>query len=155
MAKVCDMGLYDLAQMGDVPVTRATYFVAPEMAETGKGVAQTDVYSFGILMWYLLRGYCNSRTAKPARSINDPTNYDPYQSKTATEFMKEAHLQDIRPEVDQLSSGLCQKAGVCQNAVSVLKSCWARESSHRWGCGRLKHEFGTLTEQLTSAERKN
>lgn len=139
------MGLYDIANMKASKVTRAVYFVAPELATSTGEVATSDVYSIGILMWYLFKGYYESSAATTAMS--DPVNYRKVEpGAPASKFFKMVCDVDVqlRPEVDQWSS----PDHKLRKAAVLMQRCWHRDNTERLDCGRLRDEFDKVEEEL-------
>jgi serine/threonine protein kinase len=137
-AKLCDMGMHDIAYMKQNTVTRAVYFVAPELAESEtEGVATTDVYSIGILLWYLIKGY--SVVKEPGKAVPDPSKFGSYENAPATEFFKMVSDPSVllRPELDEWGS----HGHRLSNAADLMKRCWQHNSSERLDRRSLKDEL--------------
>ena len=139
------MGMYDIPSMKDSEITRAVYFVAPEMVSNTEGVASTDVYSMGILLWYLFKAY--SMRSKPPIAVPDPSSYGVCGTRAiASVFFDKVCDPNIqlRPDLEEWSSPEHE----LKNAAALMQKCWQQESSERLDCGRLKDEFQKLTEEL-------
>ena len=137
------MGMYDIAAMKDKEITRAVYFVAPELVLETEGVATTDVYSIGILLWYLFKAY--SIQATPPTVVPNPNSYSVCGSSAkASDFFKRVCHSNLRPELEEWSS-----PGHDLNQAAVLmEKCWRADSSARLDCGSLKDELQQLTVKI-------
>ena len=139
------MGMYDIASMKDSKITRAVYFVAPELVLEPEGVPTTDVYSIGILLWYLFKAY--STQTKPPLTVPDPSSYNACgTNSTASVFFDMVCDPDIhlRPELDEWSS----RDHKLNQAAVLMKMCWRHDSSERFDCGRLQSELQQVTKEL-------
>ena len=140
------MGMYDIANMKENNITRAVYFVAPELAtsETER-VATTDVYSIGILLWYLFKGY--SAVKESGEAVPDPSNFGICgNSSLASVFFQMVCDPDVllRPELDEWSN----RDHSLSKAAVLMQRCWHHDSSERLDCGSLKDEFQKVAEEL-------
>ena len=140
------MGMYDIASMKEEKVTRAVYFVAPEMATSEtQGVATSDVYSVAILLWYLFKGY--SEVKKSGEAVPDPNNFRICDtSSPASVFFEMVCNSDVplRPEVDEWSN----PDHILSKAATLMQQCWNHASSDRLDCARLKEDFEKIKEEL-------
>jgi hypothetical protein len=147
-AKLCDMGMYDIATMKANNVTRAVYFVAPELATSEtEGVATTDVYSIGILLWYLFKGH--SVVKEPGKAVPDPNKYSTCGSSClAVDFFQMVCDPEVllRPELNEWSS----KNHSFSKVAALMQRCWHHDSSERLDCGSLKDEFQRIKEELST-----
>lgn len=146
-AKLCDMGMYDIVSMKQrQKITRAAYFVAPEMAKSDseiQGVATSDVYSVAILLWYLFKGY--SEVGKFGKVVPDPENFTVCNKSVSAFFAMVCNSdRPLRPEVDEWNNPdhvLCK-------AATLMQQCWNHDSADRFDCARLRHEFQEVKEKL-------
>ena len=140
------MGMYDIASMKKArEITRAVYFVAPELISKSEGVDTTDVYSIGILLWYLFKAY--STETKPPAAVPDPKNYTvrSNDSPASAFFVKVCNPKiQLRPELEKWSSPKHR----LRDAANLMKNCWHQDSSERPDCGRVKGELQMVTEEL-------
>ena len=140
------MGLYDIASMKGKKITRAVYFVAPEMATSEtQGVATSDVYSVAILLWYLFKGY--SEVRKSSEAVPDPNNFVICETSSPASVFFEMVCNPrvlLRPEVDEWSS----PDHILSKAAALMQRCWHHDSSERFDCARLQEKFQKVKEEL-------
>ena len=138
--------MYDIVRMKEQKITRAVYFVAPEMATSEtQGVATSDVYSVAILLWYLFKGY--SEVKKSGQAVPDPSNFGICETNPPASVFFEMVCNPsvpLRPELDEWSS----PDHILSKAASLMQRCWHLDSSERLDCARLKEQFYKVTDEL-------
>ena len=150
-ARLSDLGLLDLVALRQcTPLPRPAFFVAPELAVNDSTdydlSSEADVFSFGILLWYLFSGRCLRPPV--GTGLQDPLNYRIIRQHTSTsEFFLKEKIDGLRPDLKTWQD----MGGVREQAAELMERCWAPLPSNRPYSGTLKQECEKL-QQDTEAD---
>jgi hypothetical protein len=145
-ARLSDLGLLDLAVLRQGTLSRPVFFIAPELAVDDSTdydlSSEADVFSFGILLWYLFSGRCLRPPV--GTGLQDPLNYRIVFQYTSTSefFLKE--INGLRPDLKMWQN----LGGVHKQAAELMESCWAHLPSNRPCSGELKTKCEKLQQDI-------
>ena len=119
--------MLNLQKAKQQPLKRSAFFVSLLQLSGTERHAGIDIYSFGILLWYLLWGI---------ERQSDPADFPAVSSVTGSKFFEELASKKICPE--DINSAAEKKFN------ALLTNCYNNGEIYHCHVGTLQYDFETL-----------